>query len=179
MIDQQEVSSSHFQSFLHGLFQPFLGGTRDTDFVNQKVDAVLLGLLEEDIRLELSELTIHADAQKTLPPQPVEQAQVFSSSSFDKRGQDHHLLSRLGLRDSFQDLLRSLRADPPTAARTVGDSHTGKKEPQKIKHLCHRSDSRTRVRRDCPLIDRNGRREAFDGLHFRLFHLFDILAGIG
>ena len=76
-------------------------------------------------------------------------------------------------------LLEGLRGDGRTAVGAEGLSHPGKKESEVIVDLGHGPHGRARVPGHAPLVNGNGRREAFHRFHVRPLHLFQKLPGIG
>ncbi len=61
----------------------------------------------------------------------------------------------------------------------MGGADAGKKHPQIIIHLRHRTNGTPRILADLLLLNGNGRAEAADIIRLGLFHLAQKLAGVG
>ena len=81
--------------------------------------------------------------------------------------------------DGIYHLVHRLLANFLAAFRTMGHPHPGVQKAQIIINLRYRAYGRTRVPGGGFLIDGNSRRKPFNGIHIRLIHLPQKLAGIG
>ena len=82
------------------------------------------------------------------------------------------------LQDGVHHLVHRLLADLHPALGAVGDADARVEQAQVVVDLCHRAHGGARVVPGCLLINRNRGREAVNGVHIRLFHLPQKLAGI-
>src|SRR5690242_534948 len=80
---------------------------------------------------------------------------------------------------AIDDLLYALLSDFASAVIAEGMAHAGKQQPQIVVDFRDGSYRRARIARSGLLLDRDGRRQAFDGIDVRLFHLLEKLARIG
>src|SRR5688572_3415700 len=103
---------------------------------------------------------------------------VLSFSILYNRSQDLNLASVSGF-DLRNDLIDGLRLDGNITARTERNSEPGVKQPHVVLYFCDCCNSRTRIARDCLLLDGNRRRKSFDRVDIRLLHLLEKLTGIG
>ena len=79
----------------------------------------------------------------------------------------------------LRDLLKGLGGNGRAAVGTERLSDPGEKESEVIVDLGDRPHGGPRISRHASLVNGDGRREAFDRLHVRPFHLFQKLSGIG
>src|SRR5215510_8202116 len=78
----------------------------------------------------------------------------------------------------IKDLLRRLAAERTAGKGIVRLTHRGEENPQVIVDLSGGCDCRSWVRAGAALFDGDGRRQAFDEIDIRLFHLIEELPGV-
>ena len=83
------------------------------------------------------------------------------------------------LRQAVDDLLWALPLQPYAVLRAVREADAGPQEAQVVVDLGDGADRRARVAGRRLLVDRDGRRQAFDEVDVRLVHLAQELAGVG
>ena len=84
----------------------------------------------------------------------------------------HNRREKLDFRhDLIDHLVHRLAADDFSALRAVRNTDSRVQKTEVIVNLRHGSDGGTRVPVRRFLIDRNSRRQAFDAVHIRFFHL--------
>ena len=93
-----------------------------------------------------------------------------SRVSFAPGRQGHDLVHHLG---------DGLGGDLLAAGGAVGVADPGEEQAQVVVDLGHRADGGAGVLAGGLLLDGDGRGKPLDGLHIRLFHLLQELAGIG
>ena len=76
-------------------------------------------------------------------------------------------------------LAHRLRGEVDVVIGAARGARPGVQEPQVVVHLGHGPDGRARIMRGRLLLDGNGRGQPLDGVHVRLFHHRQELAGIG
>jgi len=153
------------------------GSARDQP-VDHHVDRVLHLLVELQVAVELHDLAVHAGAEKALLQQVGEQVAELPLLPLDNRGENREPRSLRELQHLLKNLLARLRRDRPATlvARRMTDPR--EQHPQVIVDLGDRADGAARVLSGGLLLDRDGRREAGDGVDVRLRHLPQKLPGV-
>ncbi len=108
----------------------------------------------------------------------LQQLFVLAFSSPDDGGEDHQpgvIRHRL---DGAHHLVNGLLADLLAALGAVGDADAGVQQAQVIMDFGHRAHGGAGVVPGGLLVDGDGGRKPFNGVHIRLFHLSQKLPGI-
>ncbi len=167
----------------------------DHDTVHHRLDGVGLvslclgceggsGFTGSDLA-QVHHLTIDTNTDEALLHQAVENLLVMALLAADHGSEDHQLRAFGQLKNLFNDLSGTLPGDR-SAARLAGvvtmptPRFTGprKKQTKVVIDLRRGGDSRTRIVRGRPLLDRDRRRQALDGVDVRLLKLFQELARV-
>ena len=139
--------------------------------VNHDINVVLFILFQHDFIRQLAHFAIHADADVALFLQILEDLAIFPFASAHHRRENLEFRSFREREDFIHHLLHGLRRDFLAALPAMRLADAGEQQAEVVVNFRHRSNSGTRVAADGFLFDGNGRRQAFDGLHIRLFHL--------
>ncbi|OPY59888.1 MAG: hypothetical protein A4E57_04634 [Syntrophorhabdaceae bacterium PtaU1.Bin034] len=168
---------------VEGQLDRFKQATLDTlpdgDPVNDHVYVVFLLLVEDDILVQIDDLSVQLDPRKALFSEIVDLFPVLAFPSPHNRGEHGKLRAGAEGKDGIHDLRRVLAFDLLAAAVAVYMAEPGKEEPQVVIDLGHRTDGRSRVPADALLLDADRRRKPFYVVHVRLFHQLEKLPGIG
>ena len=127
----------------------------------------------------LIDFPVHAHAHEALLAHVLEEFCVFTLAGAHHRG--HHLYARaLGQRQHLiDDLIDGLLANLLAAHGAVRHAGARVEQAQVVVDLRDRAHGRARVFRGGLLVDGDGGRKAVDGIHVRLLHLPQKLAGVG
>ena len=167
------------QCGLQGIGKTALNPLLDHDTVDDDVDVMLLLLVQLDLFGQLTQHPIDDDPGEPLLAQLVEFLLVLPLAASDHGrqqgqpgggGQGHDLVHHLG---------DGLGGDLLAARGAVGMADAGEQKAQIVVDLRDRADGGAGVLAGGLLFDGDGRGESFDGLHVRLFHLLQELAGVG
>ncbi len=149
--------------------------------VHDDVNVVLAVLRQAPDVGEVGDDAVHARADVSFRPGAPQDVGVLSLAAADHRGEDHHAPPLGGgvLQHGPHDFLGGLLGDRPAALVTEGLAAARVEEAQEVVDLRGRRDGRARAGRPPALLDGDGRRQPLDGLHVRLLHLLEELAGVG
>ncbi len=147
--------------------------------VDDDGDVVLELLVELDVLLELAHLAVDLDAGEAVGAQLLEQLAVLALAAAHDRGDDAEARALVEFADLIDDLLHALPEDGPPAVGAVRVPDAGVQQAQVVVDLGDRADGGARVAGGRLLVDRDGRRQALDGVDVRLVHLAEELAGVG
>ena len=157
----------------HGQVRPHL------EAVDHRLDGVLLAQFQLGRVVQLADLAVDAGANETAVAQVVQHLQVLALALVDHRRQQHPA-AVLGLRHDLVDhLADGLRLQRDAVFRAARRADPGIEQPQVVVDFGDGADGRPRIVRGRFLFDGNGRRQAFDVIHIRLFHHRQELPGIG
>ena len=146
--------------------------------VHDDRDVVLVLLVQHDLFFELAQLAVHLHAREALGPQLGQLLAVLALAAAHDRRHDHEPRALFQAHDLVDDLLRRLRGDRPAAVEAVRLADPRPEQAQVVVDLRDRADRGARVARRGLLVDRDGRRQALDGVHVRLVHLPQELARV-
>ncbi len=177
--DQENLAVRDVQGGLDRFAQAGLGVGGDPQLVHQDFGRVGLGPLQDDRAVQVAEAAVHPNLDEALLEQAVEELVVLALAAADDRGQEADLLPGRGLANAGYDLLGRLLADFAPAGRAVWRPDPGEEQAQQVVGLGHRAHGRAGVGRDRLLVDGDGGRDAFDGLHLGLLHHLHVLPGVG
>jgi hypothetical protein len=167
------------QCLVQGEDQPLLRSRPQGQAVDEDLDPVVAAGIEGDALLQADHAPVHADAQVALRGQGGELLAEGPLPSPDHGSQHGNRGSCGQLPEFFRDLLGRLGGDGPLALRAMGAPQRGEEDAQVVVDLGDGPDGGTRVADRRPLLDGDGRAESGDGLHVRLLHLVQELAGVG
>ena len=122
---------------------------------------------------------VDLDALEAVLQQFGEFLAVLPFPSTDDRGEQEEARAVRQLHGAVDHLADGLALDRQACGRRVGHTDAGPEQAHIVVDLGDRADGRARVAAGRLLLDRDGRREAFDALHVRLLHQLEELAGIG
>ncbi len=124
-------------------------------------------------------LAVHPHPHESLPTRALEQVLELALPSPHQGG--HHL--DLGPRPPGEhhvgDLGRALSGDRRPVVGAVRHAHPRPEQPEVVVDLGHRAHGGARIVARRLLLDGDGRGEALDGVHVRLLHEPQELAGVG
>jgi hypothetical protein len=147
--------------------------------VDDDVDVVLRVLREQDLLGEVADLAVDARAHETLAAVVLELLAVLALPIAHHRREDLDGCTRRQREDPIGHLLHGLARDGTVAPVAVGLSDPGVEEPQVVVDLGGGSDRGARVLAHGLLLDRDGGRQALDGVDVGLGHLLEKLARVG
>ena len=147
--------------------------------VHHDRDVVLVALVEVELLLEPAQLAVDLDAGVALGLELLEQLAVLALAPAHHGRLDHEPGALLEGHDLVHDLLGRLGGDRAAAVVTVGLADPGPQQAQVVVDLGDRAHGGARVARGGLLVDRDGRRQALDGVHVGLVHLAQELARVG
>jgi len=139
---------------------------------------VLFVAVQLDFVVEREHFAIHARAHKAGLADFLQYCLVGAFPFAHHRRQDQEAAAFRQREDGIHDFLRGLALDRPAADRAVGNAHAGEQQAQVVVDFRDRADRGAGVVRGALLVDGNGRREAFDGVHVGFVHLPEELAGV-
>ena len=170
-----------FQCRLNGLPQPPGDSRLDEQAIHNHFNGVILPLVQDRRIIERIEFAIDARADIAVLRQLF---QLFAVRAFPParyRRQDHDAvagLAQLAVQYGLDDLLARLPCDGSPATRAMRQSHRTIDHAEIVVDLRDRAHGRARRARRGLLLDGNGRREAFNHVHVRAFHLVQELPGV-
>ena len=152
----------------------------DDDAVHDDIDGVFERLLQFDLVLvQIFDLAVHAHAEEAFAPDAVQHLLVHALLLADDRGEKRQFRAFAKGHELFDDLVDGLARDLPAADRAMGHADAGVEQSQVIVYFRDRPHGGTGVLAGSFLIDGDGGRQAFDGVHVGLVHLAEELPGVG
>ncbi len=167
------------QSLVQREDQPLLRARPEGEPIDEHLDPVVAAGIERDTLLEADHAPVHAHAQVPLGGECGELLAEGSFTAAHHRGQHGDRGSGGQPPEPFRNLLRRLRGHRPLALRAVRAPEGREEDAQVVVDLGDGADGRPRMADRRPLLDRDGRAEPGHGLHVRLLHLVQELAGVG
>lgn len=147
--------------------------------VDHDFDGVLFLLVQSRRIAQLIHLPVDAHADKAAFLQVFQELGVFALAPAHQRRHQGQARS-LGQRENLVDhLVDRLLADFSAAFGTMRHAHPGVEQAQIIVDFRDRSHGGAGIAAGRFLVDGDGRRQPFDDVHVRLFHLSQELARIG
>ena len=125
--------------------------------------------------IQFDHLSIDARTNESFTPEFFEHVPELTGLILNQRSQHNDFGARFERQDLIDDLLRRLAAEGPAGEGIVRLTHRGKEDPQVIVDLSRSCDCRSWVRAGAALFDGDGRRQAFNEIDIRLFHLIEEL----
>ena len=140
---------------------------------------MLFIFLQLDLLGKFIEISVHTDTHIAALSGLLENLDMLALPSADHRSQKLDLCPLRQSHDLVHHLVHILLFDLFSAFRAVGNADPRVEQTKIIVNLRDGSHGGTRVAVCGFLVDGNRRREAFNALHIRLFHLSQKLTGIG
>ena len=131
------------------------------------------------LRVQLLNLTIDANSNKSLPLQALQHIAKFSPLTFDHRSQHHEPRFCWQERDAIDDLGGRLAGHGRAGLRIMGLTQVRVEKPQVVVNLRGGRDGRARIGSAGSLLDGDGRRQPFDVVDLGLLHLVEELPCVG
>ena len=131
------------------------------------------------LRIQLLNLTIDANPDKSLALQALQHIAEFSPLIFDHRGQHHEPRFRRQERDAVDDFGGRLTGHGRSGLRIMGLTQVRVKKPQVIVNLRGGRNGRARIGPAGALLDGDGRRQPLDVVDLGLLHLVEELPCVG
>ena len=153
-----------------------IGG--DADAIDDGFDRVLDCFGESRDFFDRVDFAVDARSREAAPGEVGEQFDIFAFAPDDERGEHGDAPPVFARQQKFDDLLRALRPQGEIVARAMRLAHPREQKAQVVVNLGDRADRRARVVRRAFLIDRNRRRQPFDGVDIGLFHHLQKLARV-
>ena len=149
-------------------------GRRHQTELGQRVDLVDLGLG----LMRGAAARAHAEAHEALRLHRFKQVDVLALAVGDHGRQDHQLGVGRQRQRGVDHLRHALRLQWLTVVGAVGRAGTRVQQAQVVVDFGDSADRGARVVAGGLLLDRDGRRQALDQVHVRLFHQLQELPGI-
>ena len=176
---EDEHAAGQAEGRLDGVGDPLLARRLGREAVDDRLDGVLLLLLQLRRVGQRVHDAVDAHPREALGLQVGEQVDVFALALADDR-REHLEPGALGhLEDAVDDLLRGLLGDRLAADRAVRATDAGPEQAQVVVDLGDGADGGPRVLRRRLLVDGDRRREALDEVDVGLVHLAQELPGVG
>ena len=167
------------QRLVQGEDEPLLRPRSQGEAVDEDLDPVVAAGIEGDALFEADHSPVHADAQVPFGGQRRELLAESPLATADDRRQHRDRAGRGQLPEFFRDLLRGLGGHGPLALGAVRAAQGGKEDAEMVVDLGNGAHGGARMADRRPLLDGDGGAEPGDGLHVRLLHLVQELAGVG
>ncbi|OPY13165.1 MAG: hypothetical protein A4E69_01775 [Syntrophus sp. PtaB.Bin138] len=167
------------QRGFQGVGQPALDAVLDHQPVHHDVDVVFLLLVQFDIVGQVAGLAVDDHPHEALLAEIGQFLPVFAFAAPDDGREEADLRSLREGHDLIHHLGDGLGGDLPAATVAEGAADAGEEEAQVVIDLGHGADRGAGIPAGGLLFDGDGRGESLDGLHVRLFHLLQKLAGVG
>ncbi len=148
------------------------------DAVDDGLDGVVLALLEAHALGQLGHLAVDARAEALLVERLELLAELALAAAHDRRV-DGDALAGSQRDDALDDLVGGLARDGQAAVGAVRLADRGVEQPQVVVDLGDGADGGARAAAGGLLLDRDGGREAVDGVHVGPLHLVEELARVG
>ena len=145
------------------------------DAIDDGLDGVVLAPVEGHGLGKVAHLAVDAGAEALLV-ELIEHFLELALAAADHGRHHRDALAGSQLQDALHDLLRRLPGDGPSAVRAVGRAHRGVQQAQIVVDLGDRAHGRSRAAAGGLLLDRDGRAQAFDGVHVGPLDLVEELA---
>jgi hypothetical protein len=149
------------------------------DAVDDDVEVVDLGAVEDDLVAEVDDLAVDPGADEAFPAQALDLELELAAAGAGDRREDRRARAVAGGEDPVDDLLHRLGLDPLAAAGAVRRTDAGEEEPQVVGDLGDRAHRGARALGQGALLDGDRRREALDRVHVGLGQLLQELARVG
>ena len=166
------------QRLFEGEEEPLLGAGAEGQAIDEDLHPVVAARVEGDPLFQAHHPPVHAHAQVPLRRQGRELLAEGPLAAPHHRRQHGQGGSCGQLPEFFRDLLRGLGGNGPLALRTVRPPQRREEDAEVVVDLGHGADGGPRVADRRPLLDGDGGTEPGDGLHVRLLHLVQELAGV-
>ena len=169
---------------LHRVGQPAPCGVLDREPVDDRLDVVLLVLLQGrqlagQRLVQPDDGAVHPRPRVALDLQLAQQLAVLALAPAHHRREDLEPGPLRQLHHPVHDLLRGLPRDRPPADRAVRLADPGVQQPQVVIDLGDRSHRGARVPARGLLVDGDRRRQPVDEVDVGLIHLAEELPGVG
>ena len=128
---------------------------------------------------QVVQLAVDVDAHEALLLERLELLFVLALAVAHHRRQHGEARAFGQLEHAVDHLLHRLRGDALAAVVAVDDADARVEQAQVVVDLGDRADGRARILRGRLLLDRDGRRQALDGVDVGLAHLLEELARVG
>ena len=150
------------------------------DAVHHDVDGVLKGLCQLDlVFVEILDLAVHPHADEAFSFDTLQDLLVRALLFPDDRSQQRKPGAFAEGHQLLHDLVHALAGDLPAADGAMGNADAGVEQTQIVVNFGDRSHGGSGVLGRRLLIDGDGGRQAFDGIHVGLIHLAQELPGVG
>ncbi len=164
----------------HRIGEPTLDSVPPHQAIHHDLDVVHLVAFElGQLAAELDQLVIDNGAGEPLRCQVAEERLVGALAAAHDRRQHLEAGAVLETKHLIDDLLWRLLDQLFAGLRIMGRSDTSEQKPEVVIDLGHRAHGGARVATGGLLIDRDGRREAFDEVDVGFVHLAEELSGVG
>ncbi len=147
--------------------------------VHHHFDVVLELLVERRHRVDLQHLAVDLDALEAALLEVRQLLAVLALAPAHHRRQQVEPGSVFHREDAVDHLRDGLALDRQARGGRVGDADPREQQAHIVVDLGHRAHGRPGVARGGLLLDRDGRREALDGIDVRLLHQLQELPGVG
>ena len=151
----------------------------EDDTVHDDLDRVLLLLVQRDLVREVVRLAVDPRADESAAARILKFLAVLALAVPDNRRQDRELRTQRQRHQRVHHLLNGLGRDRIAALGAVRAADAGKEQPEVVVDLGDGAHGGAGIARGGLLLDGDGRRQPFDGVHVRLVHLLKKLAGVG
>jgi hypothetical protein len=149
------------------------------DPIDDDVEIVRPRTIEHQLIPQVDDLPVDPRAHETLAAQAIELELQLAFARPNDGGEQRETRPFAHLEDVIDDLLHGLRFDALSAFRAMRNPDPREQQPQVIGDFRDRADRRTRSLGERALLDRDRRREPFDGVDVGLGQLFEELSRVG
>ena len=167
------------QTGAQGIVEALVNFRARNQAIHHNLNGVVVIFFKHNVVVQLPHLAIDAHTGKSLRHQVGQQSSVGPLLAPHHRGQQLKANPFRQLDNGVDHLVNGLGPDGTTAMGAVGLPGPAKEEAQVIVDLCHRAHRGARIVAGGFLIDGNGGREPFNGIHVGLVQLAKKLACIG
>jgi hypothetical protein len=147
--------------------------------VHHGLDVVLAARVQRRHGIQLVHRAIDAHAHETLRAQFGDHLVVLALAGRHQRRQQHAVLALRQLQHLVHHLAHRLRGEVDAVVGAARDAGAGVQQAQVVVDFCDRAHGGARVVAGGLLLDRDGRRQALDGVDVGFVHHRQELPGIG
>ena len=166
------------QGRLDGVRQSSLDAGLYDQPVHDDLDIVLEVLVQVDLLGKLVHAAVDAGPDIAGTPGLLQELRMLTLPAPHHRRHELDPAALRQLHDRIHHLVHGLALDLPAAAGAVGNADPGVEKAQIVVDLRYGAHRRPGVMVRALLVDADGRRQPFDALHLRFFHLAQELSGI-
>ena len=177
MAQYDNAIAAPFKSRFNRVCQSHTNAITDDQPIDHGFNRVPLAFLQPDRfgAIQFDHLSVDPRTNESFTPEFFEHVSELTGLILNQRRQHNDFAARFVRHYLIDDLLRRLAAERPAGERIMRLTHCGKEDPQVIVDLSRGRDCRSWIRASAASLDGDGRRQVFDEIDIRLFHLIQEL----